>query len=116
MQHMGAGGDSSPSDAIAADYNADGAPAEDEYNPDVSEISQFDSSRPFISFSAHLLLTYYCSLYCRLMAASCKYAWYRFNELIIIELECNPRYISDCRSHHSFEADAKHNTLIANDT
>jgi len=53
MQHMGGGGDSSPSDAIVADYNADGASAEDEYNPDVSEISQFDMSRPFhIMFSA----------------------------------------------------------------
>lgn len=53
MQHMGGGGDSSPSDVIAADYNADGASAEDEYNPDVSEISQIFLSRPFhIMFSA----------------------------------------------------------------
>lgn len=36
MQHMGGGGGDFGADAaLEADYNADGNPAEDEYNPDV---------------------------------------------------------------------------------
>lgn len=47
MQHMGGGTAGSPSDAaIAADYNADGASAEDEYNPDVRTTLASDFTQP----------------------------------------------------------------------